>query len=163
MSEFLKKLRDKHTQVLNTLTAIDPGSRADRPNMGWALFLKSRLLAAGIVRSKEELPQDSVKIIVIEAPRWYPREYKIDTNDLLDLSILVGKIQGMYEERGQTVQLVWPRSWKGTVSKKIHNPRVLAALTKEEIVLLPRRPRAKDHDHNMLDAVGIGLWKLGRM
>lgn len=160
MSEFLKKLRAKSKE--DRLLAIDSGSRADRPNMGWALFVDAKLLEAGLVGSGKRLPNVNAKVI-IEAPRWYPREYKIDTNDLLDLSILVGEIKGMYEERGCLVLLVWPRSWKGTVPKKIHNERVLAALTEEEVALLPLRPRAKDHDHNVLDAVGIGLWKLGRM
>ena len=35
-------------------------------------------------------------------------------------------------------------------------------LTDEERAILPRRPRAKDCDHNMLDAIGIGLWQLTR-
>ena len=46
--------------------------------------------------------------------------------------------------------------------KDIHNRRVLKALSESELAVLPKRPRAKTPDNNMVDAVGIGLWRLGR-
>ena len=119
----MKKLEE----ALRSLLAIDPGFRRDRPNLGWALFIEGGLWSAASIKSKGELPNVN-SLIIIEAPRWYPREHRADTNDLLDLSVFVGQIKGMYEERGRAVQLVWPRSWKGTVPKDIHNERVLAAL-----------------------------------
>lgn len=147
------------------LMAFDPGKIT-----GWASFENTSLSHAGVVKNAtfaepvEFWPvEDWPLVVVIEMPRWYPQEREIDVNDLLDLSRLVGRIEGFFAKEGSRIEIVYPRSWKGTVPKKIHNARVLAALTKEEIALLPRRPRAKDHDHNVLDAVGIGLWKLGRM
>lgn len=144
-------------RAAEALLAFDPGNRT-----GWARFVGQKLVAAGLLKAgRIELgwPQK----VVVEVPRWYPKEHEIDVNDLLDLGLKAGVLSGFYEQRGVEVESVFPRTWKGTVPKKIHNERVLAALTEEEVALLPRRPRAKDHDHNVLDAVGIGLWKLGRM
>jgi hypothetical protein len=150
--------------VSDHLFAVDPGLRKDRPNLGWALFQKKKLVQASVEKSVRELPWMGITCsAIIEAPRWYPREHRIDTNDLLDLSVLVGEIKGRFESFNALVELVYPRTWKGTVPKDIHNKRVLAALNSEELKVLPKRPRAKDVDHNLLDAVGIGLWKLGRM
>jgi hypothetical protein len=154
------------------LLTIDPGQRKGRANLGWALFANDRLVEADVESSSENaMPpgcypfstEQNPRFAIIEAPRWYPREHRIDTNDLLDLSVLVGELKRHFAERGANVELVYPRTWKGTVPKDIHNKRVLAALSKEELAVLPKRPRAKDYDHNVLDAVGLGLWKLGRM
>lgn len=154
------------------LLAIDPGQRKSRANLGWALFSNDRLADATVEWSSEDLmvpgyypfhAENTPRIAVIEAPRWYPREHRVDTNDLLDLSVLVGELKRHFAEREANVELVYPRTWKGTVPKDIHNKRVLAALSADELKLLPKRPRARDYDHNVLDAVGIGLWKLGRM
>jgi hypothetical protein len=153
------------------LLALDPGFRKKRRNLGCALFEAEELSFAGVVGEIHHVPWigyapqhlRSRSRAVIEMPRWYPREHEIDINDILDLACLVGRLQGRLEEKGVDVELVYPRTWKGTVPKDIHNKRVLAALSKEELAKLPKRPRAKDYDHNMLDAVGIGLWKLGRM
>jgi len=96
---------------------------------------------------------------VIELPRIY-NPSPVPPNDLLDLAVLVGDLRGYYRRLGFKVELVYPRTWKGTVPKKIHNARTLAKLTAAEVELLPKRPRAKDYDHNMLDSVGLGLWWL---
>lgn len=147
------------------LIAIDPGKTT-----GWAAFLDGKLYAARATEKAElfKLPSSGWSWpskshpVIIEMPRWYPHDQK-DTNDLLDLSVLVGEYKRFYESQGCTVELVFPRTWKGTVPKPIHNKRVLAALTPDERRLVPLRPRAKTPDHNAVDAIGLGLWKLGRM
>ena len=146
-----------------SLITIDPGN-----NTGWALFEDSRLIRAGVcpfesftsVLSGVVLAGDTV---LIEMPRHYPRREKGDVNDLLDLAMRVGMLKQWCESRGASVKLVWPRTWKGTVPKDVHNQRVLHALGQFEITLLPLRLRAKTYDHNMLDAVGMGLWELRRL
>jgi hypothetical protein len=74
--------------------------------------------------------------------------------------VLVGDVRGFYRRAGLETALVAPRTWKGNIPKAIHNERVLGALTAAERATLPKRPRAKDFDHNMIDAVGIALWQL---
>lgn len=144
---------------MNVLT-IDPGNVT-----GWARFTDKKLVAAGTVKKADAFVADPhwrPDLVLIEMPRWYPHDHS-DVNDLLDLSVFVGELKQHYESLGHLVELVWPRTWKGNVPKGITNRRVLAALTPEEVALLPKRPRAKDFDHNMLDAIGLGLWKLWRI
>jgi hypothetical protein len=147
--------------------AIDPGKRT-----GWAEFHDSVLKNANAMHSSSMLasppmpPQDpwAVRTVVIELPQVYPfGQGKGDPNQLITLAVIVGDLRGFYRRQGCIVQLVKPRTWKGTVPKKIHNERVLRKLSSEELDILPKRPRAKDYDHNMVDAIGLGLWALQRM
>ncbi len=145
--------------------AIDPGERT-----GWALFDNGTLVEAGTMSKAEILlnppcpsgRKNYLDVAVIELPVIYPLGLgKGDPNQLIDLAVFVGDLRGFYVRRlSLDVVLVRPRTWKGTVPKRIHNARVLEALTPDERALLPRRPRARDYDHNMLDAVGLGLWQL---
>ena len=150
------------------LISIDPGN-----NTGWAVFADRVLTLAGVDKKASLFRPVTPRIpggvvlafetsVLVEIPRWYPHD-QVDTNDLIDLAVLVGEVKRFYESQSCKVELVFPRTWKGSVPKPIHNKRVLAALTPGELALLPRRPRAKDHDHNCVDAVGLGLWKLGRL
>jgi hypothetical protein len=49
-----------------------------------------------------------------------------------------------------------PREWKGSVPKPIHNTRVLGKLTSAE-----RKAIVNDR-HDVIDAIGLGLYYLGR-
>ncbi len=141
---------------------FDPGKKT-----GWSSFLDGRLIAAGVCKREDLFSElgglvPSGTLVLVEHPRWYPHDHT-DVNDLLDLAVLVGEIKRHYEAMGCTVKLVWPRSWKGNVPKDVTNRRTVAALDPVEVALMPRRPRAKDFDHNMLDAIGLGLHELGRL
>ena len=141
------------------LLAIDPGRTT-----GWAYFFDGQLQKAWACSQEEALvAQLHVSDVLIEKPCWYGKDNKVDANDLISLGVFVGQLKQLYESRDAMVGLVLPVTWKGTVPKKIHNERVLDALTSEERLRLPFRLRAKDYDHNMLDAVGLGLWKLRRL
>ena len=144
-----------------SLFALDPGN-----NTGWAVFEDGSLLDAGVLpfgAVRQELRIYSGDSVLIEVPRHYPHREKGDVNDLLDLSLRAGELKAWAEGKTQKVELVWPRTWKGTAPKEIHNQRVLRALKAFELKLLPKSPRAKKFDHNCVDAVGLGLWKLGRL
>jgi hypothetical protein len=148
------------------ILSFDPGTTK---GSAWARFVDSKLCEVGIRREGELYPSPRVtQIVLIELPRWYPREHKIDVNDLLDLAVVVGEIRNQYLYCLE-VELVFPRTWKGTVPKKIMSQRILDAFTSEEVARLPRRPRAgkktdaSAYDDNILDAAGQGLWKLGRL
>ncbi len=146
------------------VVAIDPGDTT-----GWAIFWDGALFEAGCTT---KLPRDLPDVpllpasLVVEIPVIYPMgRGKGDSNDLIKLAELAGMIRGWYLSRapGLVTATVAPRTWKGTVPKKIHNARVLDKLTSKERAILPMRPRAKDYDHNMVDALGIGLWQLQTM
>lgn len=141
------------------LIAVDPGKKT-----GVARFESGRLVEAYVAEPAALLERKIYPPprVVIENPRWYPYDHK-DVNDLLDLAVLVGRYQQHFAGQGAQVELVWPRTWKGTAPKKVTNMRALAALSPEELAVVPLRPRAKDVDNNVADAIGLGLWKLGRL
>lgn len=160
---------------MKTLISIDPGKTT-----GYASFSDAVLLSAGtapradlfapVTRDAYGRPTGALPfplfpletLVLIELPRWYPHDHT-DVNDLIDLAVLVGEIKRHYEAMDCVVELVWPRTWKGSAPKDVTNRRTVAALSEVEESRLPVRPRARTYDHNMLDAVGLGLWELGRL
>ena len=150
------------------VTAIDPGATS-----GWAQFASGQLFAAGTFRG-DEFPsvwhRGYEQTLVIEVPRIYPGgRGKGDPNDIVTLAMRVGEIRGHYA-RTVSARIVetYPRTWKGQVPKEIHHARVLAALSAQERTVLdaharrPTKTNPHGYDHNMLDAVGLGLWFLKR-
>jgi len=150
------------------VTAIDPGATS-----GFAQFTAGKLFAADTFAG-EKLPEvwhrGYAQTLVLEVPRIYPGNSKGDPNDIIKLAMRAGEIRGHYI-RTASVRIVevFPRTWKGNVPKDIHHARVLAALDEQERgVLAPRARRVTKtnphgFDHNMLDAVGLGLWFLQRL
>ena len=142
--------------------AIDPGKVS-----GWAVFDEQKELMQASWGDSQQF-KTACKLFfytkpVIEIPIAYPSR-KVDPNDLIKLAIMAGEYAGYLDALGfPQAQFVKPVQWKGTVPKDVHQRRILKKLKPEELERLPKRPRAKDYDHNMLDAVGIGLWKLGRL
>lgn len=124
-------------------TAIDPGEHA-----GWAMFSDRDLVACG-----PGTPDVFVGEVVIECPFIYPRG-EADPNDLIILARRVGRLE---ERAGKPCVLVFPRTWKGTIKKAIMTARIRKKLTDTERTLL-----TKD-DHNVIDAIGLGLWRVGRL
>ena len=146
---------------MSGVIAIDPGKRS-----GWARFWRGDLREAGALPEGHILrippgPRSAAPgVCVIEVPVIYPGTRDKNPNDLITLALMVGDLRGYYRRAGFEVHLVKPRTWKGTAPKKICCARTVAALRPEELALLPKRPRAKDYDHNMLDSIGLGLWWL---
>lgn len=143
------------------LVAIDPGVR----RLAFASFDDQGLFEARLRDVPENglfaLPFFSVRV-VIEMPRVYPvSRQKGDPNDLLQLARVVGRLQEHYLAQGKTVELVEPRTWKGTLAKGAMTERIKGRLHAHEMdcVALP----AKHLAHNVWDAVGIGLHALGRL
>lgn len=134
---------------------------------GWATFVEGRLVQAGygtfdfLARQRhwadEEYPGT---LVLIETPH---HAWRATTEDVIKLGIMVGKIEERYERRGCRVERVKPVEWKGSVDADVMTARILKRLTLEELKLVPVRPRAADYEHNAVDAIGLGLWKLGRM
>lgn len=147
------------------LLSIDPGKRC----LGWALW-GSSLEACGIVRTKVDdlglgaqelvgrLPTGA-ELVVVELPRIYPYERRINVNDLIDLAAVAGACAAV-----GPVQFVWPATWKGQVPKDISHQRIQKALTATERDVVERdlAQVPKSLRHNVLDAIGIGQWRRGR-
>lgn len=108
-----------------------------------------------------------VNTLVVEWPQFYGgRAARGDANDLLPLAALDGALAASFS--GATVIAVRPHQWKGSVPKPasargkyIIRYRVQVRLSEEE----RRRitwPTAGKLSWDVADAIGIGLWHLGR-
>jgi hypothetical protein len=93
---------------------------------------------------------------LIEEPTIYPHS-KARPADVMALQLKVGELKGRFEAVGCKVDLVQPRTWKHSVPKPIHHARISKALTDAE------RRLAEGARGDTWDAIGLGLWKLGRM
>lgn len=151
------------------LLAIDPGVH----HHGLALFLENgRLLRCGLVRGPAGRPALAVAAgglaertadwlvgegtrVVAEMPQDRGQD-RVPPADLIALSVVLGWTLG---EMCRPVTLISPADWKGSVPKSKHQPRIIAALSGAERALIPSGALA----HNAIDAVGIGLWALGRI
>lgn len=147
--------------------AIDPGMTT-----GWALWGRHAsvglvLFACGIGDPRtcprhvvhSEDPIDVVNDVWIEQPVIYPHA-KPRPNDILKLAMNAAEWGGLYRALAVDVHYVEPAQWKGQVPKATHHARVWAALSDAErdVVDLGGRGVAPSKRHNMLDAVGLGLW-----
>jgi hypothetical protein len=161
------------------LLAIDPGT-----DTGWALFSDSsdrddryRLIACGLgdPRLSDRHRIADITRVVIERPMIYPRGQTKNPNDVLSVAVNAGEWGGLYRQWA-TIEYVLPFQWKGSVPKAIHHERVLAKLSDAERAVVDQamaRGRsdasqaqakrvARGKRHNVLDAVGLGLFGVGR-
>lgn len=139
--------------------AIDPGK-----NTGWARFADKCLDACGLVPDVGLITVYGDEM-VIELPQVYRGRFaKGDPNDLIELAAIVGRAEQLARDSLMSVRKVKPRDWKGTIKKKIHNARVLKALDSAEAWRFGQGVVgvAAGVQHNVIDAVGLGLWAVGR-
>jgi Holliday junction resolvasome RuvABC endonuclease subunit len=98
-------------------------------------------------------------ILVLEQPRIYPGVRREDPNDLIQLAGVLGAIAAHWESV-PTIVAYYPAAWKGQVPKKVMTNRILKHLATGE---LSRLVSVGAKDHNTIDAIGLGLFHLGRM
>lgn len=142
---------------------IDPGEQT-----GWAIWNVAGLVACGLgdprTCSKHVVWDDNDAIdqisdVWIESQVIYPRS-KARPRDILKLAQDAGRWAGIYSTLGVDAHFVEPAQWKGQVPKHIHHPRIWAALSakEQELVNTGCRGLAPSKRHNVIDAVGLGLW-----
>lgn len=131
------------------LLAIDPGTRT-----GWAVFAGAKLLACGL----GDPPTEGADRIVIEIPQVYPA-HPVPPNDLITLAFLAGRYAG---RATCEVSTVFPHQWKGNLSKEVCAARVRFRLSPEEKKVVDEIRVPVKQLHNVMDAIGIGLFALGR-
>jgi len=142
------------------LLAIDPGNVT-----GFALFEGKDLVTCGVLTKDQAKSRvfDNVDTLVIERPKIYPgARQEVPPDDLITLAILVGEIKALYRLSGVETEEVLPYAWKGQLPKDISHKRIKKCLNMKENSLVESVRVSKSNKHNMLDAVGIGLWRLGR-
>lgn len=148
---------------MGRLIAIDPGRDA-----GYAIFDDSsgELASCGLVANLYRSGAVLTGRVVIELPQVYTQAHskkRVDPNDLIRLAFEAGRLAGQVAGPME-ITTVLPAEWKGQAPKTIVHGRIAKILSDEENRRLHRGldSVAGALKHNALDAVGIGLWKLGR-
>lgn len=90
--------------------------------------------------------------IVSEFPEWMGIQLGWAAGDLQKLVFLVGMLAG-YLHEARTFELVKPGEWKGQLPKSVVNRRLRRRFGAGAV---------QDWDKDMWDAVGIGMWSMGR-
>lgn len=132
------------------LLAIDPGAHT-----GWALFDDGQLRACGLGNP----PVHHADCVIIEIPQVYPA-HPVPPNDLITLAFLAGRYAGCATCE---VSTVFPHQWKGNLPKNICAARVRSLLLPEERRVVDACDAPAKQLHNVMDAIGIGLFALGRV
>ena len=111
----------------------------------------------------------SVERLVVEVPQVYDQQrWGGDPKDLVDLAWIGGAFAREVAVKhmrtracGGSVLRPRPAQWKGQVNKDVMIERIKGRLSETEMnrVELPN----KSVQHNVWDAVGIGLWELKRI
>jgi hypothetical protein len=113
------------------------------------------------VRLVNRLQRVSTPRIIGERQVVYPgaRGLKTNPNDLLDLAMCSGAFYGaLCTELRMGLRVVEPAEWKAQVPKDICRRRIEAMLTPAEKSAIKKGGEM----HNVYDAIGIGLFGLGR-
>lgn len=136
--------------------AIDPGKET-----GLAFFRGTELVGVSLVDGDDPPPLFGVDVVVCEIP--HTGDGRATKADIITLSVRAGRVLGRVP-RGVTSRLVTPSDWKGQLPKAVSHARIAGALTELERGVLAAAcgPLPKGSRHNVWDAVGIGLWALGR-
>jgi hypothetical protein len=169
---------------VSTLLAVDPSLRCT----GVALFVDGRLTAAGVVRPaiktgspvdraaqiarevRSYVAQQGVSAwmseIVLEWPQVYrAAKSKGDPNDLLGIAAVCGAVATYWPNSQITAYK--PAEWAGQLPKATSHKQALASprgrrvfgrLQGDEVLVWDQL-----RYHDAVDAVGIGLYHLGRL
>lgn len=143
------------------LLALDPGECT-----GAAKFHDGRLDWCCALSLADEL-HARVDQLVIEIPNAHESKGKDrsrrDPQAIITLAITCG--QWIRHVNAPDTVRLFPSVWKGQVPKPIHNQRVLACLQADELAQFAACTKGLPISklHNVIDAVGLGLFQLGRM
>lgn len=153
------------------VVALDPGRDA-----GVALFVGGHLVGARLLDGRapaEGLTDLGLLVgdaeVLVELPVLYTGgRSRAPGGDLITLAYRAGRlvqaVVGALGPRTVRVSEIQPQAWKAQVAPEILAPRICAHLKPDEEALVREAVGlAKSKTHNVLDAAGIGLWRVGRM
>ena len=111
---------------------------------------------------------------LFELPKYYgakayghPAKATAIANSLIRESVTLGEWKRQARALGFECEEFFPRDWKGQVKKRTMCKRVIARLTRDErrmvSATLKQMKLAPSKTHNVLDAIGMFFWKVGRL
>lgn len=104
---------------------------------------------------------DTYREFISEIPQVYLQDkWKGDPADLIELAGVVGAAITVQMFWWDDVRTVLPKEWKGQISKEVCKKRIMTILSEEEKANI--QWHSSSLDHNIVDAIGIGLYGLGR-
>ena len=118
---------------------------------------------------------------VVEWQQQYENTaHTVNRADVTDLTGVAGAIVGLFGFYTDNISTPLPREWKGQTPKHVHMCRILGAELARARCTLPRGYKSqapgqlsadqcrrivwtssKSLNHNIVDAVGLGLWAIG--
>lgn len=142
------------------ILAIDPGK--DKFALAWFDQVTARFFSCDYVTA-DQLPrvaaQYAVSTLFLE--RQYLTKKHPRPMDIVELAFGAGLAKGLVVQAwGADVVEYQPMVWKGNVPKEIMRPRILSKLDTQEVA---RIPKTLYKNHNVIDAIGIGLYGLRRL
>jgi hypothetical protein len=119
-------------------------------------FLLSEVIRLFLASLKiNGIDQDAVSVVLCEFPRTYPHQ-RTPPNDLFPLAAIAGAITTLFSCNTYFIE---PRVWKGNIPKAVMTQRIKDSLTPPERARI-NLPSQKSLQHNVFDAIGIGLWHM---
>jgi hypothetical protein len=100
--------------------------------------------------------------IIVEYPEQYAQT-PAPRSSVQGLACTGGGIVSLLKRPSNKVEFVLPKVWKKQVPKDIMLDRIVARLDPTEKALLENKAYAKYKKHNVIDAIGLGLYKLERL
>lgn len=163
---------------MSYLLAIDPGVHEN-----YVARFADGVLFSVLDWPTGALIRSTYDVCIFERPQFDGRVHK----HVIDLAVNAALLAG--STRAPLIRGVEPREWKGSQRKPVHHLRIWRALSPAERKVLPddthdritkailkgakdawRKPsvtyygKAKGSEiHNVVDAVGLGLFQLGRL
>lgn len=94
------------------------------------------------------------ELVVIEWQAIRPSDPR--PNNILELCVVGGMALALAAREGIPVERPLPVNWKGSVEKKIHQRRIMAAYGSTPDKIFPDIPKAKLN--HVVDALGLAMW-----
>lgn len=127
-------------------------------NSGLAYFWNGTLDGAYLTKvDKCVLLHYSLAVVEI------PDRVKVNPKSIIKLALNAGRWLQKFGNGGYRVEAIEASAWKASTDPDVLARRILACLTPEELARVPKTKSALGYNHNVVDAIGLGLWRLGRM
>ena len=99
----------------------------------------------------------------IELPEVYQTAgQKGRQSDIRDLAVVCGTLAYLFVDRGSKISFYEPKQWKGQVPEIVMNKRIMSKLSTLELGCIDI-PKNKKNATDVKDAIGVGLYHLGRL